>query len=154
MTGSWPDVTELLCRSRKSASWKNKPLRLLKLIISPIHHYIMKGYSPINLFLFFLLSLCVKGIEVTPDSTCSAICVDQPGASTNTSDYNSSTTSPDDLVCKDSEFKGSNATASGRKWVQCLSYEAGSPAENPGYQGDNETDVFWFLYKLLVPFPV
>lgn len=112
----------------------------------------MKGYSPTNLFLFSLLFLGVKGIEVTPDSTCSSLCVDQPGASTNISDYDSSHTSTGDLVCKDSEFKGSKTTPKGRKWVQCLNCEASSPAENPGYQGDNETDVFWFLCKLLVPF--
>lgn len=113
----------------------------------------MKGYLLVELSLLFIHSLGVTGIEVTPNSGCSGLCVDTIGHATNISDYTSSNTRSTDLECEDSKFEeGSNASATGHKWSQCLTCEASSYANYPGYQGKNETDVFWFLGNFLFVF--
>ncbi|KAJ5977709.1 hypothetical protein N7501_001051 [Penicillium viridicatum] len=93
----------------------------------------------LKIFLTFLLN-CVYCLEVAPDSGCSDLCVDKIGAATNISDPLSSGIFPTDLVCEDSQINGTDVAVVGRKWQQCVSYEASSDTSIPRINSDNETD--------------
>lgn len=91
-----------------------------------------------------LLSLNpVRSVEVTPNSQCSSICINQPNA--NLSDRNASSTQPYQLVCNDWELEGPNSTVDGRKFHSCLACESISTAYD---EETKENDVYWFLFNM------
>ena len=82
----------------------------------------------------------LSAIEVTPNSSCSAYCLDNPNG--NRSDTEASHTFPTDLVCNDWELDGSNSTIIGRKFRDCVECESNSTAYDPS---SKENDVYWFI---------
>ncbi|EFX00001.1 hypothetical protein CMQ_318 [Grosmannia clavigera kw1407] len=90
-----------------------------------------------------LLSLAVQprltsGIQVTPNSPCSSICIDS--SDLDVSDPNSSNTLKADLSCQDSDFTSSTV---GQKWTSCLSC-----LQNSTFSQGSENDQGWFFYNL------
>ena len=110
----------------------------------------MRGKPQVNsllctLLLLLLLLQYAQGIEVTADSGCSELCVDDKGVRANYSDPRDSTTNPPDMVCEDSQFSD---RWQGRKWTECLRCQASSNAASPGLEDNTESDVLFFLCKL------
>ncbi|KAK2873506.1 hypothetical protein FQN49_002303 [Arthroderma sp. PD_2] len=97
--------------------------------------------------LLLLLPRDSHGLEVTVQSDCSSLCVDNVSVHTNYSDHIASNTYYTDLVCEDSQFVGSNSTEKGRKWVHCVGCQGGSDHSGPA-PGNTETDVSFFLFHL------
>ena len=98
-------------------------------------------YRVLLLLLQHLLTL-VFAIEVTPNSGCSSVCMNNPRS--NPASVNSSQTRPTDIVCNDWELSGQNSTPIGRVFHDCVQCEENSTAFD---KHSNENDVFWFLCK-------
>lgn len=90
----------------------------------------------------FLLSISwltpTCALQVTPNSGCASICLDNP--TKDVSDPNVSNTFGSDIVCIDGDY-GSNAV--GQKFRKCMDCLQSSTAEASG-----ENDQGWFLYNL------
>lgn len=91
---------------------------------------------------YFLLGLVgclyissVWSLQVTPNSPCSILCIDDP--TTDVSDPNSSNTYRSDIVCNDADYVG---TSVGRKFKQCLTCLQNSTASS-----GSESDQGWFF---------
>lgn len=97
--------------------------------------------TSVTVLLSFLPS--TVALEVSPNSQCALLCLDDPNAST--SDPIASSTQPGDVICEDWELDGYNSTSRGRKWNQCVSCESTSNAH--GDSRVDETDTYWFLCK-------
>ncbi len=80
----------------------------------------------------------VSALQVTPNSPCATVCIDN--SNLDTSDPNSSNTHNADITCEDASF----AKATGQKWESCMSCLQNSTF----YQGP-ESDQGWFLCKPL-----
>ncbi|KAK6858520.1 hypothetical protein PG995_006219 [Apiospora arundinis] len=77
-------------------------------------------------------------LEVSPGSTCAALCLNNPES--DPQNPASSWTSPSDITCSDDEY---STTSAGIKFKNCLECLRDSrEAKN------NESDVSWFLYNL------
>lgn len=98
------------------------------------------GY--ILVLVYPLLKSFVRGLEVTPNSNCSSLCIDKPYL--DISDWASSETFTQDLICEDWQYAGANATSAGRKWKACIGCESSSNRFN---ETTHENDVFFFLCK-------
>lgn len=94
-----------------------------------------------SICLILILSLLghVLALQVTPNSPCSAKCIDS--SSLDESDPNSSTTTVDDIVCEDADFTSSST---GSKWKSCMSC-----LQNSTFSQGDESDQQWFLCKLI-----
>ncbi|KAI1340929.1 hypothetical protein F5Y15DRAFT_36511 [Xylariaceae sp. FL0016] len=77
-------------------------------------------------------------LQVTPGSTCAAVCLDDSGSKPN--DPNASNTAPSDVVCTDDEY---NTSTTGIKYQNCLDCLRKSNATS-----QNETDASWFIYNV------
>jgi hypothetical protein len=97
----------------------------------------MAIWSFISTLSFFLLASRALALQVTPNSPCAAICLDD--ASQDVSDPKTSNTFADDIVCLDSGYAG---TAAGKKYKACVSCLQASSAS-----GSGENDQGWFLCK-------
>jgi len=84
----------------------------------------------------------VHTIEVTPNSECSSICMNDPHS--NPAFDNSSSTQPGKLVCNDWELEGPNSTSNGRIFHDCIQCQENSTAYDAK---TNENDLYWFLCK-------
>jgi len=97
-------------------------------------------------FKIFCLIAClctpVWGLQVTPNSPCSRLCMDDPTA--DVSDPNVSNTNGQDIVCNDADY---NSTSVGRKFKQCLTCLQNSTASSGG-----ENDQGWYFYNLRYAF--
>ena len=100
--------------------------------------YIWSQFFPTLLLLVYIY--LISAVEVAPGSPCSPQCIDTPGS--NIQDAFSSRTWPSDITCNDEDITGSNTTAKGRKWRDCLQCESGSASFDPTTR---ENDIFWFL---------
>lgn len=85
----------------------------------------------------------VRCVEVTPNSQCAAICINQPNA--NLDDKNASSTQPYQLVCNDWELSGPNSTSDGRKFHDCVACQSNSTASD---ETTKENDLYWFLFNI------
>ncbi|KAI1415389.1 hypothetical protein F5Y13DRAFT_8538 [Hypoxylon sp. FL1857] len=92
-----------------------------------------------------LLLLCLssfrqwtEALQVTPGSSCAAICLDNPEG--DVQDPNASTTKPTDIVCNDQEY---STTAGGIKFKNCIECLQESHA-----MSNAENDMSWYLYNL------
>ena len=90
----------------------------------------------------FLLANRVLALQVSPNSPCASVCLDDP--SLDASDPNSSNTYGSDIVCLDTSF---HTTSVGQKYESCVSCLQNSTASASG-----ESDTEWFLCKLLEEF--
>jgi hypothetical protein len=99
--------------------------------------------SRIPLLICLLLATLVSSLEVTVDSPCAPICIDDT-AKGNVSDPRASLTFNRDLFCYDWEVDGSNSTIAGRKFKEC-----NNCLKSSGYKSDkvDERDVTWFVCK-------
>jgi len=86
---------------------------------------------------FLLLSHQALALQVTPNSPCASVCLDEP--TNNASDPNSSNTEGRDIVCQDSAY---SSTAVGRKFDSCVSCLQNSTSSSSG-----ENDQGWFLCR-------
>ncbi|KAL9580369.1 MAG: hypothetical protein Q9212_004536 [Teloschistes hypoglaucus] len=96
---------------------------------------------PLALYALLQLFGFVYALEVSPNSPCFSVCVDDPKA--NPAFWNSSTTTTSDLVCNDWELVGPNATSSGRLFHDCMLCEEKSTNHDTS---SNENDQYWFLF--------
>lgn len=90
----------------------------------------------------FTLSQILKpiaGLQVTPNSACAQLCIDNPTA--DVSDPNSSTTNGTDIVCTDEAY---TSTSAGQKFNSCVSCLQNSTANST-----TESDQEWFLCESL-----
>ena len=86
---------------------------------------------------FLLFVPVVFALQVTPNSPCSALCIDN--SSLDVSDPNSSNTNTSDIVCPDSDY---DTTDAGRKFKSCLSC-----LQNSTFAQGPENDQAWFICK-------
>ncbi|KAF8865834.1 hypothetical protein BDZ45DRAFT_735774 [Acephala macrosclerotiorum] len=97
-------------------------------------------------FTVFCLTAClftsVWGLQVTPNSACSRLCMDDPTA--DASDPNVSNTYGQDIVCNDADY---NSTSVGKKFEQCITC-----LQNSTSSSGSETDQGWFFYNLRYAF--
>ena len=100
----------------------------------------MKCASALALLGFRVL----QALEVTPNSSCAALCMNEPND--DPASIYSSTTTMTDVVCSDWELSGANSTSTGRKFKQCLTCESNSTASD---ENTGENDVNWTLCKVL-----
>ncbi|KAK2594918.1 hypothetical protein QQS21_007366 [Conoideocrella luteorostrata] len=106
--------------------------------------------STITRATFFLLAIMPfllqpgTALQVTPNSPCSAVCID--ASDLDVSDPNSSTTRGRDIVCDDGQFDASPASRGGR-FRSCLSC-----LQTSTYTQGKESDQAWFLYNLRYAF--
>jgi hypothetical protein len=92
------------------------------------------SYSLLGLLVCIFTS-SVWSLQVTPNSPCSTLCMDDP--TTDVSDPNSSNTYASDIVCNDADYDG---TTVGRKFKQCLTCLQNSTASS-----GSENDQGWFF---------
>ncbi|KAI0166718.1 hypothetical protein GGR52DRAFT_581577 [Hypoxylon sp. FL1284] len=98
-----------------------------------------------SLIFTLLLSLFAQytvGLQVTPNSPCSSLCIDSPDL--DLSDPNSSTTGNGDISCYDSEYSSS---PKGQKFQSCMSC-----LQDSTFSQGSESDQLWFLYNLRYTF--
>lgn len=95
------------------------------------------------LVLLYPLFRLVHSIEVTPNSKCFWVCVDDIGNS-DINDKYTTKASTDEVVCEDYQLAGPNSTVKGQKWKECLTCELSSAAVDPS---SDEIDIYWFICK-------
>ncbi|KAI1847140.1 hypothetical protein JX266_006680 [Neoarthrinium moseri] len=78
------------------------------------------------------------GLQVSPGSSCAAVCLDDPES--DPLDPASSSTTPLDITCSDEEYQTSSKAIKFKNCVECLQ-------ESKDISG-KENDVAWFLYNL------
>lgn len=91
-----------------------------------------------SLLSILLLTPKALSLQVTPNSPCATLCMDDP--SQNISDPNTSNTYPSDIVCADADYEN---TPVGRKFESCVNCLRNSTATGAG-----ENDQSWFLYNI------
>ena len=102
-------------------------------------------HSSAELFWLILLHLpLLLAVEVTPDSSCSIMCMKDPGLDPSMTDF--SHTFATDVACNDWELYGSNASEKGQRFMACLECESTSTHNDPR---TGENDVYWFLCEPL-----
>ncbi len=79
-------------------------------------------------------------LQVTPDSVCASVCLDN--STSDSSDPNASSTYGSDIVCKDDDYVGNQV---GQKFQQCVNCLQNSTATKSG-----ENDQAWFLCKCYI----
>jgi hypothetical protein len=89
------------------------------------------------LLALFTFTQVTSALQVTPGSSCSALCLD---ADIDPFDAAASTTNATDIVCKDGDYGSSEE---GIKFKQCLDCMQKSQKQN-----ETETDIGWFIYNL------
>ncbi|CAK7224013.1 hypothetical protein SCUCBS95973_005376 [Sporothrix curviconia] len=89
-------------------------------------------------FFLFRFIATAQAIQVTPNSPCASLCIDN--SSLDVSDPNSSTTTNADMSCDDSDFVSS---AAGQKWTACMGC-----LQNSTFAQGVESDQAWFFYNL------
>ncbi len=89
----------------------------------------------------------LQALEVTPNSGCSALCLDHPHDDAGNKTMSSTQTF--DLVCNDWELAGVNSTIKGRKFKECLTCESKSTSFDAN---STENYVYWFLCNILCCF--
>ncbi|KAI1776293.1 hypothetical protein F4818DRAFT_375886 [Hypoxylon cercidicola] len=96
--------------------------------------------SSLTLILFCLLFFRreTAALQVTPGSTCAAICLDAPEGDVR--DPAASSTNSSDIVCNDEEY---TTTASGIRFKSCVE----CLQESHAVSGE-ENDISWYLYNL------
>lgn len=82
------------------------------------------------------------GLQVTPNSGCASLCMDDPTA--DASDPYSSNTYTSDIVCTDTAYRN---TTAGQKFESCVSCLQSSTANTT-----TENDQEWFLYNVRFAF--
>jgi hypothetical protein len=90
------------------------------------------------LLVILVLLRGIAALQVTPNSPCAALCIDDQ--SLDPSDPNSSNTKNSDMVCTDEDYTKSQA---GTKWQGCMSC-----LQNSTFSQGAENDQMWFLCKL------
>lgn len=91
-------------------------------------------------WLLVLFIAVAHALEVTPNSPCASLCLNNIQDNPNNGD--ASWTVAPDTVCDDWEFEGPDSTVRGRKWKECLLCEQTSTAID---KESNENEVYWFL---------
>ena len=91
-----------------------------------------------SVFLFFIFTDLTCAIQVSPDSPCAPVCIDNPNS--NVTDPDASTTFGSDITCIDEHYGN---TPKGQKFVSCLNCLQTSTASSSG-----ESDQEWFLCTL------
>ncbi|KAI8633271.1 hypothetical protein F5Y19DRAFT_417295 [Xylariaceae sp. FL1651] len=81
---------------------------------------------------------CGIALQVTPGSTCAALCLDNPES--DPLNPNSSNTTPSDITCTDQSY---DTSTTGIKYKNCLDCLQKSNATS-----DTENDISWFLYNI------
>ncbi|KAI1505623.1 hypothetical protein F5X99DRAFT_214311 [Biscogniauxia marginata] len=92
--------------------------------------------TPILAFLLFQSH--GMALQVTPGSTCAALCLDNP--ETDPLDPDSSNTRPDDIVCGDEEYESSSTGIKYKNCIDCL--------QQSNATSGTENDASWFLYNV------
>ncbi|CAK7211000.1 hypothetical protein SBRCBS47491_000969 [Sporothrix bragantina] len=100
-----------------------------------LHHF---GLLATAMFIFFMFIASTQAIQVTPNSPCASLCIDN--SSLDVSDPNSSTTTNADIACDDTDFASS---AAGQKWTKCMSC-----LQSSTFSQGVESDQAWFFYNL------
>lgn len=95
------------------------------------------SYPSRLLALPILLTRLASALQVTPNSPCSSLCIDN--ASLDPSDPNSSNTYNSDIVCSDDDYASSPV---GVKWQNCMSC-----LQNSTFSQGTENDQMWFLCR-------
>lgn len=115
-------------KSQITAFWdvRSRPQSVAKMVSS----YLV-------LLILSQLSIPAAGLQVTPNSACAELCMDDP--TTDISDPNSSSTNGSDIVCTDSAY---TSTSVGQKFNSCISCLQNSTAN-----ATSENDQEWFLCK-------
>ncbi|KAI1084263.1 hypothetical protein F5B20DRAFT_524202 [Whalleya microplaca] len=90
------------------------------------------------LFSVLLLRYHAFALQVTPGSTCAAVCLDNPES--DPLDPRSSNTSPSDIICDDD---GYDTDGTGIKYKNCINCLQKSNATS-----GSENDALWFLYNV------
>jgi len=98
----------------------------------------MAGTSLGSVVLFLLLLNVSSALQVTPNSPCASVCLDDP--TRDASDPTASNTKASDVVCMDGAY---STTETGKKYEACVSCLQDSTA-----MGSGENDQEWFLCKL------
>ncbi|KAJ6438542.1 LPXTG-domain-containing protein [Purpureocillium lavendulum] len=88
--------------------------------------------------LWLALGQASLALEVTPGSHCATYCVDKPEG--NPFKASDSTTTPQDISCKDIDY---STTDTGIKFRKCLECLGGSTKADKG-----ESDLKWYIYNL------
>lgn len=97
------------------------------------------GRFSLILSIFSLLfMLPALAIQVTPNSPCAKLCIDD--AALDVSDPASSTTVNADITCADADF---NTTTAGTKWQSCLTC-----LQSSTFSQGAESDQAWFFYNV------
>jgi hypothetical protein len=94
------------------------------------------------LFLLAFFPILVAALQVTPNSPCSAVCLDAPDL--DESDPESSNTFPEDITCRDGDFATKPA---GQKFQRCLTC-----LQDSSHAVGHESDQKWFFYNLRFAF--
>ncbi|KAK3373773.1 hypothetical protein B0T24DRAFT_528711 [Lasiosphaeria ovina] len=92
----------------------------------------------LTLITLLVTSPLALALQVTPNSPCSSVCMDQPDL--DQSDPTASNTKNSDIVCQDGALAKS---ATGTKWQTCMTCLQTSTFSKGG-----ETDQGWFLYNM------
>lgn len=91
--------------------------------------------------LALIITSQTTALQVSPDSPCSAVCVDDLNQDVSSS--SSSNTFGSDIVCLDDDY---SKTAAGEKYKSCVSCLQTSTAKSTE-EGKEEDDQSWFLCK-------
>lgn len=87
---------------------------------------------------FLLLTSSAFALQVSPNSPCAAVCLDDQKH--DPSDPTGSNTHGSDIVCSDSSYY---TTVVGKKFQSCVSC-----LQSSDFSDDGESDQGWFLCKL------
>lgn len=89
-----------------------------------------------------LLAAVITGLQVTPNSPCSSLCLDS--SDSNASDPRSSNTNDSDIMCSDKDY----ASDKGKKFEGCMNC-----LQNSTYSQGSENDQTWFVCMFSIPDP-
>ncbi|KAH8664185.1 hypothetical protein BX600DRAFT_512247 [Xylariales sp. PMI_506] len=94
---------------------------------------------PSSIIIISFLSALSLALQVSPNSTCAALCLDNP-ANGNPLDPAASTTNSSDITCVDSDY---STTSTGIKFKNCID----CLQDSTDVSGE-ENDIHWFLYNV------
>ncbi|KHN95770.1 uncharacterized protein MAM_06382 [Metarhizium album ARSEF 1941] len=93
---------------------------------------------PAVIVLLLAVARPITALQVTPGSRCAVECLDSPGG--NEFSASDSTTTPDDVSCRDLDYSTTDAGIKFRKCLDCLQHS--NKVEK------TESDLRWYIYNL------
>jgi len=103
---------------------------------------IMSRPSTVSILLLHLFTFQAQALQVSPNSPCAAVCLDDPKQPV--SDPTKSNTQGSDIVCSDSSY---SSTVQGEKFKSCISC-----LQTSSFSESGENDQSWFLYNVRYAF--